>query len=86
MNQEATSAVNLSRMRWHCRRGMRELDVLLTRYFEEVYPSATSQQQLAFAELLDLQDPLIMAYVTGKQAPDSKEIADVILQLTRISA
>lgn len=86
MNQEVSSAAHLSRMRWHCRRGMRELDVLLTRYFEEVYPSATSQQQKAFADLLDLQDPLIMAYVTGKQTPDSKDIADVIQQLTSLSA
>lgn len=86
MNQEVSSAAHLSRMRWHCRRGMRELDVLLTRYFEEVYPSATSQQQQAFADLLDLQDPLIMAYVTGKQTPDSKDIADVIQQLTSLSA
>ena len=86
MNQEVSSPANLSRMRWHCRRGMRELDVLLTRYFEEVYPSATLQQQQAFADILDLQDPLIMAYVIGKQTPDSKDIADVIQQLTSLSA
>jgi antitoxin CptB len=86
MSQEVSSTANLSRMRWHCRRGMRELDVLLTRYFEEVYPSATLQHQQAFADLLDLQDPLIMAYVTGKQTPDSKEIADVIQQFTHLSA
>ena len=86
MNQEVSSTANLSRMRWHCRRGMRELDVLLTRYFEEIYPSAAVQHQQAFSDLLDLQDPLIMAYVTGKQAPDSKDIADVIQQLTHLSA
>lgn len=86
MNQEVSSAANLSRMRWHCRRGMRELDVLLTRYFEQVYPSATLRQQQAFADILDLQDPLIMAYVTGKQTPYSKDIADVIQQLTSLSA
>ena len=86
MNQEANSGVTLSRMRWHCRRCMRELDVLLTRYFETVYPSASAQQQQAFAALLDLQDPVILSYLTGKQDPESADIADVIQQLTRIGA
>jgi antitoxin CptB len=77
---------NLSRMRWHCRRGMRELDVLLTRYFEQGYLHASPQRQQAFADLLDLQDPVILAYLTGAQTPEREDIADVIQQLTRTVA
>ena len=86
MNQEVTSATNLSRIRWHCRRGMRELDVLLTRYLETTYNQSTPIQQQAFADLLDLQDPVIMAYVIGKETPVRPEIADVIRQLTRVGS
>jgi antitoxin CptB len=83
MTQAAADAINLSRMRWHCRRGMRELDVLLTRYFEQDYPHANPQQQLAFAQLLELQDPTILSYLTGAQQPERADIADVIRHLTR---
>ncbi|MGD9843696.1 MAG: succinate dehydrogenase assembly factor 2 [Steroidobacteraceae bacterium] len=86
MTHAATEVVNLARMRWHCRRGMRELDVLLTRYFEQVYPQASVEQQQAFGALLDLQDPTILAYLTGKQTPERADIADVIEQLTHIGA
>lgn len=76
-------SAHLSRLRWHCRRGMRELDVLLMRYFEEQYSSANAQRQRAFEALLDLQDPEILAFVTGARVPDRTDIADVIQQLTQ---
>ncbi len=82
---QANSA-RLSRLRWHCRRGMRELDVLLMRYFEQQYPAAGAVRQQAFEALLELQDPVILAYLTGTQTPDRQDIADVIQQLTRTGA
>ena len=86
MTAAAPDPIYLARMRWQCRRGMRELDVLLMRYFEEHYPHATPTQQQSFAALLELQDPVILAYLTGAATPDQPEIADVIQQLTRIGA
>ena len=76
-------SARLSRLRWHCRRGMRELDVLLMRYFEQQYPTAGTARQQAFEALLDLQDPVILAYLTGAQIPERQDIADVIQQITR---
>jgi antitoxin CptB len=80
------TAAHLSRLRWHCRRGMRELDVLLMRYFERDYPAAGSARQQAFEALLEFQDPVILAYLTGTQTPDRQDIADVIQQLTLTGA
>ncbi|OUD14278.1 succinate dehydrogenase assembly factor 2 [Thioflexithrix psekupsensis] len=57
----------ISRLRWHCRRGMRELDLLLTRYLNEHYPEASAEEQLAFQELLELPDPELFSYVIGKE-------------------
>ncbi len=62
----------LNRLRWRCRRGMRELDVLLTRYLERDYPGASSHERSLFAELLELQDPELASYLlVGEPAPDS---------------
>lgn len=79
---EESEAVRMSRLRWRCRRGMRELDVLLARYLDRVYPQATEAQRRTFEALLELQDPLILAYVVGTERPAEPSMADVIQQLT----
>ena len=73
----------VSRLRWRCRRGMRELDVLLARYLDRVYPDAMEHQRQAFEALLELPDPLILAYVIGSERPTEQVLADVIQQLTQ---
>jgi antitoxin CptB len=83
---ELANTAHLSRLRWHCRRGMRELDVLLTRYFEQSYPIASTTDQAAFEALLELQDPLILAYLIGAEMPDRQDIRDVVQQLTQLGA
>mgnify|MGYP003326782765 FL=1 len=49
----------LNRLRWRCRRGMRELDVLLGRYLAERWPRAGGVERAAFERFLDLPDPEI---------------------------
>jgi antitoxin CptB len=58
----------LSRLRWRCRRGMRELDELLLRYVERRLPQAVRSERDAFARLLELPDPDLFGYLVG-QAP-----------------
>ena len=57
------------RLRWRCRRGMKELDILLTRYLDERYGDAPAEEQQAFRQLLEAQDPLIYAYCLGQEHP-----------------
>ena len=63
----------LSRLRWLCRRGMKELDVLLTTYLEQRYQAATSEDQHHFKSLLEWSDPDLYALLLGReQAPDQE--------------
>jgi antitoxin CptB len=52
-----------AKLRWHCRRGMLELDLLLIRYLESRYPYASIEEQKAFRELLELEDNQLHAYL-----------------------
>ena len=52
-----------SRLRWQCRRGMRELDELLIRYLESRYPGAEEDEKSAFQAVLALPDPELNAYL-----------------------
>ncbi|MEN6585844.1 MAG: succinate dehydrogenase assembly factor 2 [Sulfuricella sp.] len=49
-------ASHLNRLRWHCRRGMLELDLVLARFLEENYAGLTAQQRQEFENLLQLED------------------------------
>ncbi len=67
----------ISRLRWRCRRGMRELDVVLLRYLEGFYPGASDEEQEAFRLCLELQDPEIMGMLTGSQPCNDVRLAGV---------
>jgi len=74
----------LSRLRWQCRRGMRELDDLLLGYLEQRYENAPDAQKLAFRALLELPDPDLVGYLLNRRepAPDLRQVVDDILDHT----
>jgi len=65
----AVDALELGKLRWRCRRGMKELDILLSRYVEEQFCAASSADQEAFRQLLEAQDTVIYAYCLGRERP-----------------
>ncbi len=73
------------RLRWRCRRGMKELDLLLERYLGEQYPTAQPSQQRAFATLLEFPDPVLHAYLVGRARPQEEALLDVLRAITRAS-
>jgi antitoxin CptB len=73
---------SLGRLRWACRRGIRELDVLLTRYVDEEYCSASSADQQAFQQLLETQNAAIYAYCLGQETPPTPELRSLIARIT----
>ena len=73
--------VNDAQLRWQCRRGMRELDILLTNYFESDYLQASEEQKQAFRELLALPDPDLIGYLLGGQSPPNAALANVVNQI-----
>jgi antitoxin CptB len=78
-----SSREETARLRWRCRRGMRELDVLLLRYLEQEYPSASAGERTAFAHLLDLQDPDVFGYLVGRQTAPEAELRHVVARIRR---
>jgi len=72
-----------SRLRWQCRRGMRELDELLLRYLEKRYPEADVDEKAAFRGVLTLSDPELNAYLLQRQKPDSEPFANVVKHILR---
>jgi len=65
----AADPKDLGKLRWRCRRGMKELDFLLARYVNERFCSASKPEQDAFEALLEIQDPVLYAYCLGLESP-----------------
>jgi antitoxin CptB len=67
--------IEARKLLWRCRRGMKELDVLLERFARERYEHVPSDVQRAFARLLDLPDPDLADYFFGHVIPSEPELA-----------
>lgn len=76
-----TGDPELSRLRWRCRRGMRELDMLLLNYLDNSYVDAEPAEQQAFRRLLTTPDPDILALLTGRALADDEHLIYVIKRL-----
>ncbi|MEQ1558112.1 MAG: succinate dehydrogenase assembly factor 2 [Methyloglobulus sp.] len=46
----------LAKLRWQCRRGCKELDLILCQYLETRYPTADAEEKAHFKALLKLDD------------------------------
>ena len=63
-----------SRLIWRCRRGIREMDILLLDYLETHYDNASIEDQNTFEELLEEADLDILSWIMEKTSPDKKYI------------
>ncbi len=70
--------MELSRLRWRCRRGMAELDELLDNFLDRGYLSLTSAQQQCFEQLLEYSDNVLLDYLMLKISSTDRETNYVI--------
>lgn len=74
------------RLHWQCRRGMRELDLLLHGFLEQGYAALEEAERAAFAALLDCPDALLFEYLMGHLAPSERTMADVVRRIRDAAA
>jgi antitoxin CptB len=65
---------DLRRLRWRCRRGMRELDQLLVRYVDRHWEHAEPSQRIAFERLLACEDDQLWRWFLSRTQPDDPEL------------
>jgi antitoxin CptB len=74
-------AQELGRVLWHCRRGMKELDLLLERFGRRSFARASLPERRAFEALLELPDPVLAGYLLGGVTPPDPASADLVRQI-----
>lgn len=76
--------VELKRLRWRCRRGMRELDQLFGRYLDREWARASDTDRGVFLRLLDCEDDKLWRWFMGyEQCPDDA-LASLIQRIRQL--
>lgn len=81
MTQELPDA---RRLRWQCRRGLLELDVLFEAFLDNQYNTLDDVGKQAFVELLRQPDPLLQRWVMGFEAPADPRFTRLIERLRHL--
>ncbi|MCG6976385.1 MAG: succinate dehydrogenase assembly factor 2 [Acidiferrobacterales bacterium] len=71
----------LRRLRWRCRRGLLELDLVFQRFLEHRYATLASDDKERFQRLLELQDNTLLAYLNGDETPDDPDLTKIIKKI-----
>jgi antitoxin CptB len=74
----ALDPASLERVRWRCRRGLLELDIVLGRFVLQQYAAMNNQQRVIFDELLDMPDTELWDVITGKREPTHAHQCEVL--------
>ncbi|VFM96308.1 MAG: antitoxin CptB [Candidatus Kentron sp. G] len=59
-----------AKLKWHCRRGMRELDLLLERFLESRYDALTDSDKERFSRLLEEPNGRLVDWILEGGEPD----------------
>ena len=80
MNEQQQSVK--SDLRWQCRRGMLELDILLNSFLDEKYQQLSMEEKNQFKNLLDYPDQTLFDLLMGKmQSSDN----NVVLLISKVN-
>ncbi|REH37868.1 antitoxin CptB [Paraperlucidibaca baekdonensis] len=66
------------KLRWQCRRGLKELDVILEPYMEDHYRDAPEAEQIIFQRLLAEEDVDLLAWFMQYTQPDDSDYRALI--------
>lgn len=66
------------RLRWRCRRGMLELDLMLNAFLDQGLGQLNEAEREQFLRLLDYSDQALLELLMGRMVPADKETVHVI--------
>ena len=66
------------KLKWNCRRGMLELDLILSRFLTTQLDHLTTHERIVFERLLSAPDPDIYAWLMGYETPEDTEVLSLV--------
>ena len=78
INIEDTKHIKLA-----LRRGMLELDILLSGFFESGYQKLSDTEKTTFIKLLETPDPDLFAWLMGQVNPDDQALSALVEKIRK---
>jgi len=69
------------RLRWRCRRGMLELDLLFQRFIAREFDRLSDRDIDVLNQVLELPDNDLLEYCYGRRVPDDPEVQDLVRRI-----
>jgi len=66
------------KLRWKCRRGMLELDIILVDFFDQYYDALSQEDKQLFARVLDMDDTQLFACLMHAEKIQDAELMAMI--------
>ncbi len=66
------------RLAWQCRRGIKEVEVVLLPFFEQHFLNLSGQDQALFEQLLNEQDVDMFEWFTKRTLPEDPALARIV--------
>jgi antitoxin CptB len=89
MGDELLDERGLSKLRWRCRRGLLENDLLIEKFFDQYATGLTVRQAEALGELMDLADNDLLDLLLRRKdlegamaRPDVREVLEMLRKPT----
>jgi antitoxin CptB len=70
-----------NRIKWRCRRGMLENDLVLARFLDARGPTLSEDEIAMLDRLLDLPDNELWDLIAGRQEPGDPTVGPLLAQL-----
>jgi len=67
-----------SELRWRCRRGMLELDIIFNDFLDKAYDKLNQQQKQLLDQMLDYPDQLLFDLFLGNMISSDKEVSNFV--------
>ena len=81
MMTESISPDSLSRLRWQCRRGMLELDLILNEFMDKGFDALDNEQKNMFKQILDYPDQLLFDLLLDQMKSSDREVASLVTHI-----
>lgn len=77
-------AIELRKLRWRCRRGMRELDQLLERWLDRQWRQSPTREREVFLRLLDTEDDKLWRWFLGHEVSPDADVAALVQRIRQL--
>ena len=72
-----------ARLRWRCRRGMLELDLILNEFLDKGYDCLDNEQKALLDQMLDYPDQLLFDLFLGHMNSSDMEVTKLVTQIRK---